>query len=95
MKKIIMVLCSLSAIKRKSLLGHIKNINRCLLPILSGWVFILNFVHWYVDCSVSGALCGYQIVLSLFVIFMALFFGPFKYVFVAFATAMLSTLFAH
>lgn len=84
-----------NCLKEKGLLVHIKNINRCLLPLISGWVFILNFVHGYVDCSVSGALCAYQIVLSLFVIFMALFFGPFKYVFVAFATAVLSMVFVH
>ena len=78
-------------------------------PAVLGWVaagqngflqfaeepFILDFVHGYVDCSVSGALCAYQIGLSLFVIFMALFFGPFKYVFVAFVAAMSTMMFVH
>ena len=95
MKKIMKALRFPSAIKLKGLLAHIKNINRCLLPILSGWVFILDFVQGYVDCSVSGALCAYQIGLSLFVIFMALFFGPFKYVFVAFVAAMSTVMFVH
>ena len=95
MKKMMMALRFPSAIKLKGLLTHIKNINRCLLPILSGWVFILDFVHGYVDCSVSGALGAYQIGLSLFVIFMALFFGPFKYVFVAFVAAMSTVMFVH
>ena len=95
MKKMMKAPRSSSAIKRKGLLAHIKNINRCLLPILSGWVFILDFVHGYVDCAVSGALGGYQIGLSLFVIFMALFFGPFKYVFVAFVAAMSTAMFVH
>jgi hypothetical protein len=95
MKKIMKALRFPSAIKLKGLLAHIKNINRCLLPILSGWVFILDFVHGYVDCSVSGALGDYQIGLSLFVFFMALFFGPYKYVFVAFVAALSAVMFVH
>jgi hypothetical protein len=95
MKKIMKALRFPSAIKLKGLLAHIKNVNRCLLPILSGWVFILDFVHGYVDCSVSGALGDYQIGLSLFVFFMALFFGPYKYVFVAFVAAMSAAMFVH
>ena len=71
------------------------HINRCLFPLLSGCVFVLNFVHGYVSCPVSDALFVYQVVVSLFVLFMALFFGPRKYVFVAFVNVMLAVMFVH
>ena len=74
---------------------RVKNVCRLLLPLLSLWIFSLNFAQGYVSCGVSAVIGLYQLAVSFLILVLALVFGLRIYIFATFLNVILAVTFIH